>query len=254
MTFIMNDYESWSPRVSSFPPRVLYFFSPRSVRIACFLFKLQFLLQSGAAFKLRRLWGGGGGGDAWGRNLYFLKVAAAIDVRVNPLWAVSHSLLAYNESLIGCCGRSPAVSQSRIKSRSGEAGGEQKELGSLWVFSFSAAFNPTAPAFLDDGAALADPRFVYFLLIIPRPDISRLETHKWFVVCTLFCFLSFIRFCMKWCPDKWCDLREKLLPSRETFTLSVFWLAYIVIFHRNLLIWKLCHSLHVPQTIFTAVI
>lgn len=163
----MNDYESWSPRVSSFPPRVLYFFSPRSVRIACFLFKLQFLLQSGAAFKFRRLWwgggggGGGGGGDGWRRNLYFLKVAAAIDVRVNPLWAVSHSLLAYtwpNESLIGCRGRSPALSQSRSKSRSGEADGEQKELGSLGVFSFSAAFNPTAPAFLDDAAALADPR------------------------------------------------------------------------------------------------
>lgn len=69
--------------------------------------------------------------------------------------------LAYtwpNESLIGCRGRSPALSQSRIKSRPGEADGEQKELGSLGVFSFSTTFNPTAPAFLDDAAALADPR------------------------------------------------------------------------------------------------
>lgn len=55
--------------------------------------------------------------------------------------------------------------------------------------------------------------------MISAANISRLETHQWFVVCALFFFVIFFQFCMKWCPDKWC-IWEKSCYQVEKPSLS----------------------------------
>lgn len=85
-------------------PLVFYFPATRALLVKCA--NCVFSLQIAVAFTKRceELEGGG----VWWGNLYILKVAAAAEVRVNPLWAAADWLFAYtwpNESLIRCRGR-----------------------------------------------------------------------------------------------------------------------------------------------------
>lgn len=88
----MNDYESWSPRVSSFPPQVLHFLfffeevcGLRVFSSNCsFLYKAELLLRSAAREEVEE--------DVRESGICIcLKAAAAIDVRVNP--SATRSLL-----------------------------------------------------------------------------------------------------------------------------------------------------------------